>query len=289
MKFLIIGDLHGNKLKIHFRDFDAIIAPGDFCLDEARKYMFQALRWNMQNPNANIEWYDIVGKKRAKKIVQRSIAKGREILEELNSFGVPVYTVPGNWDWTGDKDAYWYIERENHWKKILIKGLKNVFDVYHRRISTKEFDFIGHGITSGPEYPQYKKDKKRLTKKESLRMKKEYKKLYARIAKLFQKASRPVIYLSHNVPFHTKLDKITNKESPRYGYHYGSFVSRKIIERYQPLVCIGGHMHEHFGKDKIGRTIIINAGFGSEVNTLLEIEKGKIKRLEFWDGKKIKK
>ena len=36
MKFLIIGDLHGNKPKIHFKDFDAIIAPGDFCSD---KYM----------------------------------------------------------------------------------------------------------------------------------------------------------------------------------------------------------------------------------------------------------
>ena len=31
VKFLIIGDLHGNKPKIHFKDFDAIIAHGDFC------------------------------------------------------------------------------------------------------------------------------------------------------------------------------------------------------------------------------------------------------------------
>lgn len=30
MKLLIIGDLHGNKPKIHFKDFDAIIAPGIF-------------------------------------------------------------------------------------------------------------------------------------------------------------------------------------------------------------------------------------------------------------------
>ena len=33
-KFLIIGDLHGNKPLIHFKDFDAIIAPGDFCSDK---------------------------------------------------------------------------------------------------------------------------------------------------------------------------------------------------------------------------------------------------------------
>ncbi len=34
MRFLIVGDLHGQMPKIHFKEFDAIIAPGDFCPDE---------------------------------------------------------------------------------------------------------------------------------------------------------------------------------------------------------------------------------------------------------------
>ena len=40
-------------------------------------------------------------------------------------------------------------------------------------------------------------------------------------------------------------------------------------------------MHEHFGKDKIKSTVIINAGFGSYVNTILEINDNKIIKLEF--------
>ena len=163
--------------------------------------------------------------------------------------------------------------------------MKNVVDVYHRRVSAHGFDFIGHGITSGPEYPQYPEDKKRFTVAGLKKQKKEYGKLYGTVADLFDRAQHQVIYLSHNVPYNTKLDEITNKESPKYGYHYGSFVSRKIIDKYQPLVCIGGHMHEHFGKDMVGKTTAINAGFGSEVNTLLEIENSKIKKLEFWPKK----
>jgi len=55
-KFLIIGDLHGNKPKIYSNDFDAIIAPGDFCSDALRKYMFQAQKYYIKNPEININW-----------------------------------------------------------------------------------------------------------------------------------------------------------------------------------------------------------------------------------------
>ncbi len=34
MKILVIGDLHGRKPKIHFKDFDCIIQIGDVCNDK---------------------------------------------------------------------------------------------------------------------------------------------------------------------------------------------------------------------------------------------------------------
>lgn len=40
-----------------------------------------------------------------------------------------------------------------------------------------------------------------------------------------------------------------------------------------------------FGSCKIENTIAINAGFGSNVNTWLELEGNKIKKLEFYRGK----
>src|SRR3989338_10560196 len=135
MKFLIVGDLHGNMPKIHYKNFDAVIAPGDFCSDAVRKYMFKALKLWMENPKERLEWYDLseVGRTKAKKEIKKSIKDGRKILERLNSLGVPVYIVPGNWDWTKNKDSEWKFLKQDHYKK-LISGLKNIVDVYHRKV-----------------------------------------------------------------------------------------------------------------------------------------------------------
>lgn len=57
-KFLIIGDLHGNKPIISTKEFDAMIAPGDFCSDNLRKYMFKALKRRLKT-KGEVKWYDI--------------------------------------------------------------------------------------------------------------------------------------------------------------------------------------------------------------------------------------
>ena len=98
MKILVVGDLHGQKPKIYFKDFDAIIAPGDFCSDGHRKYIFEALRRNIENPKKKVKFEDIVGKSKAKKMENKSIKDGLNILKFLNSFKVPVFVVPGNWE-----------------------------------------------------------------------------------------------------------------------------------------------------------------------------------------------
>jgi len=119
---------------------------------------------------------------------------------------------------------------------------------------------------------------------------KGYESEYRALEKLFKGApkTRPILLLSHNVPFNTPLDQINNKESPRDGQHFGSLIARRLIDEYYPLVCIGGHMHEHFTSCKLGKTTCINAGFGSDVNVLLDVTGGKIKLLEFWRaGKRV--
>jgi Icc-related predicted phosphoesterase len=98
IKFLIIGDLHGEMPIIHTNDFQFIIAPGDFCSDEAKPLMFQSLKLNLDDPKDKTTWFDICGKKEAKKMIQKSLKDGRKILEFLNSLNVPIYITPGNWD-----------------------------------------------------------------------------------------------------------------------------------------------------------------------------------------------
>lgn len=282
-KFLIIGDLHGNKPKIYEKDFDAIIAPGDFCSDNLRTYMFQALKKRLETKE-EVGWYDLISKQKAKKEVKKSLSDGREILEFLNSFNKPVFALPGNWDWTGNKD--WSYLKKNYWKTYLIKGLKNIRNCHKNKFKFEGLTIIGHGITSSPEYPQ-KETIKKYTKKELKNKIKKYQILFNQMSKKFKKEEK-TIFLTHNVPYNTKLDKIVNKSSPMNGKHMGSFLARQLILKHKPLVSIGGHMHEHHGKDKIGNTTIINAGFGSYVNTMLEINNHKITRLKFIKEGKIK-
>lgn len=284
MRILIVGDLHGKKPKIHFKDFDYIIAPGDFCSDDPRKYMFMALKKELESLDSKkSEWYNIIGMKKAKRMIKKSLRDGRKILKFLNSLEVPVYIVPGNWDWTEDKDSNSSFLKKNNYAN-MIKNISNIKDVHNKKLKIGDFEVIGYGISSGPEYPQNTADLKLYTKKELKKKKIEYKKEIKKVESLFKKASKPIIFLSHNVPFNTSLDKITNRQSPRYGEHYGSLIAKKVIEKYQPLLCIGGHMHEHFGMCKIKNTTCINAGFGSDINTSIELENWKIKKIKFYRG-----
>jgi len=273
-----MGDLHGELPKTYFDDFDAIIAPGDFCSDSIRKYLFKAAKEGYSK-----EWYEYCGRKKAKQLVLKSISSGKKVLKALNKIGKPVFVVPGNWDWTPDDDE-WAILRKNNYLD-MIKGLKNVHDVYHKLLSFAGYDFIGHGITSGPEYPQSPKYLSGLTAKQKKMILKHYKLLSSRMNTLFKKSKNPVILLSHNVPYNTSLDKIRNKKSPRNGEHFGSVVTREAILKYSPVLCVSGHMHENRGKCKLGKTIAINGGRGNKVNTLVKINGKKVKSVKFYTEK----
>ena len=62
------------------------------------------------------------------------------------------------------------------------------------------------------------------------------------------------IMVCHTPPKDTLIDVV------RSGMHVGSVTVRKFIEKFKPHVCISGHIHESRGKDKIGDTIVLNAG-----------------------------
>jgi Icc-related predicted phosphoesterase len=62
------------------------------------------------------------------------------------------------------------------------------------------------------------------------------------------------IMVSHTPPYNTALDIVGG------GVHVGSTAVRKFIEKYQPQLCLTGHIHEAVGEDRIGSTIIVNPG-----------------------------
>src|SRR5579885_3073118 len=68
----------------------------------------------------------------------------------------------------------------------------------------------------------------------------------------------------------------------------GSKAVRKMIEKYQPLIGLHGHIHESPGIYKIGRTVCVNPGSeyaeGLLKAFLIDFEDGKISRLQRIEG-----
>ncbi len=65
---------------------------------------------------------------------------------------------------------------------------------------------------------------------------------------------RPLVMVCHTPPRNTKCDRLRN------GAHVGSTAARQFIEEFKPDICISGHIHESPGEDRIGPTLIFNAG-----------------------------
>ena len=70
--------------------------------------------------------------------------------------------------------------------------------------------------------------------------------------------------------------------------HVGSKAVAKMIEKYQPLIGLHGHIHESRGAQKIKRTLIINPGSeyseGILKGAVIVLEKGKVKDYIFTSG-----
>ncbi len=68
------------------------------------------------------------------------------------------------------------------------------------------------------------------------------------------KDARWRVMVCHTPPKDTATDVI------RDGIHVGSSAVRNFILKYKPDVCITGHIHESRGTDKVGDTLVLNAG-----------------------------
>jgi Icc-related predicted phosphoesterase len=105
-----------------------------------------------------------------------------------------------------------------------------------------------------------------------------------------------------------KSNAIFNFHAPPYGYaldlapkldenlvqaadekiHVGSRAVAKMIEKYQPLIGLHGHIHESRGAQKSKRTLLINPGSeyseGILKGAIVMLEKGKVKDYVFTSG-----
>jgi len=62
------------------------------------------------------------------------------------------------------------------------------------------------------------------------------------------------LMICHTPPFDTRLDRLMN------GTPVGSPAVRAFIERHAPDLAVVGHIHEGRGVDRLGGTVVLNAG-----------------------------
>lgn len=67
-------------------------------------------------------------------------------------------------------------------------------------------------------------------------------------------SDEPLILVTHQPPYNTLNDRVP------LNIHVGSKTVRAFIEKYQPLICCTGHIHEGVGIDSIRLTQIVNPG-----------------------------
>ncbi len=273
MRILVIGDLHGRAPRIPDVPFDCVFVPGDVCSDEGIKPLLLELVRRRKEGENDSSWWDLVSRKQAEHLLAHSLRKGRDTLSSLNDLGVPIYAIPGNWDWTGDPSAFWSSVRTNLWETELLPGLSNIINADKQLIECEGFSLIGYGRVNGPELIT-KRGYANISSAEVCESTQRYEDVVSFYSRLFSQAKQPVIFLAHNVPYGTSLDIIDDGSHPFHGMHYGSNVVRAIIEQFQPLATIGGHMHEHYGVDTLGSTLCLNAGFGSDKATIVTVSDG---------------
>jgi len=305
MKILVIGDLHGERPVIRTKEFDCMVCVGDFCSDKKISKLYKDwFNHIKKNPNEHLDAEDFflsVGydEKRINKLEVESFRIGKKILKYLSSFGRPIFLVPGNWDQSyGEtkikdekKNDYNYFKswldkfNTDGINPKLVKGLKNVFDCHFEMHDFMGVNFIGYGISNAPENPLDTCRDLDLNKKELDKLKGAYKKILERLIGSYGDKNNklPCIFISHNVPYNTRLDVVRDKDSYAHKKHLGSSVSRAFCFRRKPELCICGHIHEGKGRCRLGKILVVNPGRGKEAQVLIDFDevRGKVKKVEF--------
>lgn len=154
------------------------------------------------------------------------VGRAKKVIETVSRHNPNLYALPGNMD---QRQVEGYVDELGiniHSKGVIIQGV----------------GFFGVG---GSNYTPFNTP----TEYTEEEIKEFIRKGYEEIKHVKLK-----VLVSHAPPYNTKVDIVGG------GHHVGSVSVREFIEKYQPQICLTGHIHEAVGKDIIGNTIILNPG-----------------------------
>jgi len=83
------------------------------------------------------------------------------------------------------------------------------------------------------------------------------------------------IVISHVPPYKTK-------DRAFLGIHIGSKKLRKIVEEKKPMFVLCGHVHEDYGYERLGDTIVVNCSIGKKGEyTIIDIDTKEVKMVGY--------
>jgi hypothetical protein len=183
--------------------------------------------------------------------------------EKLAGTGIRCYVSPGN------DDMFELDDMVRSAKQVqLVEGMVIPLDAHHEMISS--------GWSNVTPWRTYREESEE--------------KLQARFdAMLAQlKTPRQSVFNLHVPPYGSCLDEapeltadMTPKDAGRSLIPVGSHAVRKIVDQYQPLLGLFGHVHEGKGAVRLGKTLCINPGSmyeqGRLLGALINLDRDKIK------------
>jgi Icc-related predicted phosphoesterase len=206
------------------------------------------------------------------KLMQERLVSWIRILEQkLASAGVKVYMTGGN-------DDQFYVDEVLDSSSLVVnaEGRVITIDDSHEMIST------GYGNITPWKCPRDIPEDQ----------------LEAKIVAMSEnvKDTANCVYNIHVPPISTLLDECPKLDTTVYPprpilgqmTQGGSTAVRKVIQKYQPLVSLHGHIHESRGADKLGKTVCLNPGSeyseGILRGVLVNLEDHKLKSYQFVSG-----
>ncbi|MBI4017600.1 MAG: metallophosphoesterase family protein [Candidatus Aenigmarchaeota archaeon] len=173
-----------------------------------------------------------------------------DVTEGLASLEVPVYAVAGNMD-------------DPEYLKLL-----DISNPSFNYLGMQKVEIDGFTLVGFTDY--------------SMPLPFAFKNLMTEVFEKFENALKgcdpmKTIIVNHVPPKDTKVDFAT-----AWGFdeHAGDDALRAVIEKFQPLLVVCGHIHEAKGTDKIGRTLILNT---ATTLSVVELEAGTEPTITFYD------
>ncbi len=226
--------------------------------------------WVHQSPDEFKDYKDDPKKVDAlfKELMMRRLCEWIDLADErLTGAGYKVYMAPGN-------DDHFEVDQ-------IISDSKAIVNCNNRNVMVGDHEMITFSWANPTPWntPREKTDDELEPMLEEL------------VAKVSDKSN--AIFNFHAPPFGFALDlapELTKDliQAADRRIHVGSHAVAKMIEKYQPLIGLHGHIHESRGAQKVRRTLIINPGSeyseGILKGAMIVLEKGKVKDYVFTSG-----